>query len=400
MDPKPHDAPQAQPSQEPARRALDAAGLGSWEVDLVTRTWTHRSLRHDQLFGYREQPVQWSLDTAGQHVFVEDRPALRHVFVQALETGDVKLELRVRWPDGSVHWIALRGRTHDDASGRPVLLAGVVQDVTGDRAGEEEQRRGEERVRQVLALKTVGVLFFRLDGRMLDANATFECMTGYAVEELRSAAHWRSLTPPEFWDATAQAASELAQRGETAPYEKQFIRKDGSRFWGLFSPVRLSGSGVDAECMEFIIDITATKTAEAALRRSEQQLALAFQTLPMGIGLMDAAGNLTMLNDGMRRFLPTGIIPSRDPERMGRWRSWDAAGQPVEPKDFPGARALRGETVTPGMQLLYLDDDGQEIWTEVRSAPLRDGEGGIAGALLVAIDVDRLKRSEEAARQA
>jgi len=92
-------------------------------------------------------------------------------------------------------------------------------------------------------------------------------------------------------------------------------------------------------------------------------------------------------------------MPSRDPGRVARWRSWDAAGAPVAPQDFPGARALRGESEMRGMQMLYTDDDGQETWTEVRSAPLLDGEGRISGALAVVIDVDRIKRSEEAARE-
>jgi PAS domain-containing protein len=48
--------------------------------------------------------------------------------------------------------------------------------------------------------------------------------------------------------------------------------------------------------------------------------------------------------------------------------------------------------------MLYRDDDGREIWTEVLAAPLHDSEGGINGALVV-IDIDRLKRSEQAARE-
>ncbi len=70
----------------------------------------------------------------------------------------------------------------------------------------------------------------------------------------------------------------------------------------------------------------------------------------------------------------------------------------MQPLNFPSARALRGETVDPGLQMIYRDDNSTEIWTEVLSAPLRDGEGHITGALTVVIDVDRIKRSEEAAR--
>ena len=43
-------------------------------------------------------------------------------------------------------------------------------------------RASEERLRKALSIETVGVLFFNLDGRMVDANSTFERMVGYAVE--------------------------------------------------------------------------------------------------------------------------------------------------------------------------------------------------------------------------
>lgn len=59
-----------------------------------------------------------------------------------------------------------------------------------------------------------------------------------------------------------------AHYGRTAPYQKQWIRKDGSLMWGLFAPTRLAGNGRESECVEFIVDITQTKEAEAALRAS------------------------------------------------------------------------------------------------------------------------------------
>ncbi|RYF06840.1 MAG: PAS domain S-box protein, partial [Deltaproteobacteria bacterium] len=51
------------------------------------------------------------------------------------------------------------------------------------------------------------------------------------------------------------------------------------------------------------------------------------------------------------------------------------------------------------MQMLFHDDAGAQIWTEVLSAPLPAGEGRTNGAISVVIDVDRLKRSEQAARE-
>ncbi|HLL22312.1 MAG TPA: PAS domain S-box protein, partial [Kofleriaceae bacterium] len=124
------------------------------------------------------------------------------------------------------------------------------------------------RLEKALSIPSIGVLSFKLDGEILDANPALERMSGFTAAELR-ARHWATLTPPEFMDVTRRAAHELATRGETEPYEKQWFRPDGSRWWGLFAPTRLHSEGPHAECLEFIIDITERKRAEHALRESE-----------------------------------------------------------------------------------------------------------------------------------
>ncbi|OWW20084.1 hypothetical protein AYR66_11860 [Noviherbaspirillum denitrificans] len=197
----------------------------------------------------------------------------------------------------------------------------------------------------------------------------------------------------------ARLAEESFRVFETLQPQEQEVRSnDGRDYIVRVHPYRTTEDRIAGAVMSFF-DITSRRTVEKALQESERRLALAFAALPIGICTVDTAGNMVILNEVMRRFLPTGKIPSRDPERMARWRGRDAACMPVQPDDFPGARALCGENVLPGMQMLYLDDDGNEIWTEVRSQPLRDSEGRITGALVVVVDIDRMKRSEELAQQ-
>src|SRR6266851_2253637 len=53
--------------------ALDAAGMGSWELFLATAA-IRRSLRHDQIFGYSELQLSWDVNTTLEHFLAEDRP--------------------------------------------------------------------------------------------------------------------------------------------------------------------------------------------------------------------------------------------------------------------------------------------------------------------------------------
>jgi signal transduction histidine kinase/DNA-binding response OmpR family regulator len=134
----------------------------------------------------------------------------------------------------------------------------------------------------------------------------------------------------------------------------------------------------------------AAKKAEA----SEARLAAVLQQLPVGVGVMDQSGRMVICNPEMRRYAPD-VIPSRDPERIQRWRGWAPDGSPLEPNQWPGARALRGETVAPGIEMRFVDDDGRETWTSVSTAPMRDPAGAVVGAVVVVQDIDERKKVEE-----
>jgi len=126
--------------EERLRIALEAADLGVWDLD-VENDAAHRSLRHDQIFGYDELQPQWGLEIMLRHVLPEDRPIAQEAHRRAAETGVLSYEVRVQWPDGSIHWISPHGRMHYDSEGRPSRITGVVADVTERKQAEEERER-------------------------------------------------------------------------------------------------------------------------------------------------------------------------------------------------------------------------------------------------------------------
>lgn len=163
-------------------------------------------------------------------------------------------------------------------------------------------------------------------------------------------------------------------------------------------PYRAGDNRIAGAVMSFF-DISSRRAAESALRTSEARLSTIFASMPTGAGVVGCDGVLVMGNDELRRYLPTGRMPSRDADRLQRWRAWDADGRPLGREDFPGARALRGERVAPGIEMLYTHDDGSMTWAQVASSPLRDETGAIVGQVAVVTDIDTLKRSEAALRE-
>jgi PAS domain S-box-containing protein len=131
-------------------------------------------------------------------------------------------------------------------------------------SGVEALRESEERLQLAIAIETVGVIFFKADGQITEANDAFLRMSGYSREDLAEGLlRWDAMTPPEWMPRSLEAVEELQTTGRTTPYEKEYIRKEGSRWWGLFAATRLG----EEESVEFVIDVTGRKRAEAERER-------------------------------------------------------------------------------------------------------------------------------------
>jgi PAS domain S-box-containing protein len=104
----------------------------------------------------------------------------------------------------------------------------------------------------------VGILRWTMDGRIVDANDRFLSTVGYSREELRAGlVRWTDMTPPEFAERDQEAVAELQLTGRNKPYEKEYVRKDGSRV-----PVLLSSVVTDERSMSgiaFALDLTEQK---------------------------------------------------------------------------------------------------------------------------------------------
>ncbi|KKB80352.1 hypothetical protein VW35_08150 [Devosia soli] len=111
--------------------------------------------------------------------------------------------------------------------------------------------------------------------------------------------------------------------------------------------------------------------------------------LPFGIGLVDADGNMIIANEAMQHLVPSRI-PSRDADRMRRFQSADE----LRPLQWPGARALRGDAVNPGIAFVFTSEDGRSSEVRVAAIPVRDENARIVGALAAAYDLKLLADNE------
>ncbi len=135
---------------------------------------------------------------------------------------------------------------------------------------EEALRASEARVRRLIDSNIMGVIQTDGAGEVVDANDAFLEMVGYSQEELKAGkVHWADMTPAEYMELDERGIEEAKTRGACTPYEKEYIRKDGSRVPVFLGYALLDVSKDDYIC--FVLDLTQNRLAEAALRESEDR---------------------------------------------------------------------------------------------------------------------------------
>jgi len=258
---------------------------------------------------------------------------------------------------------------------------------------ERALRESEARLQAAISIETVGVLFFNLDGSMVDANSAFEQMSGYSRENLRAAAHWKRLVPLEFLGVTTRAVTDLATAGRTQPYERQLIRKDGTRWWGLFAPTRLSGAGMGSKCAEFVLDITERKRAETECLESEERFRALVEGFAQAVWETDAQGLTETVS-------PSWSAYTGQPAEEGLGDGWAKA---VHPDDRARAlhqwkEAVAAQRVVNAEFRLRVATGGWK-WTNVRAAPIWNPDGTIRKWVGMNIDIDDHRCAQEALRE-
>src|SRR4030095_1597532 len=95
----------------------------------------------------------------------------------------------------------------------------------------------DKKIRRLVDANIVGIIIWEVEGRILEANDEFLRMVGYDREDLAAGRlHRSTMTPREWRESDAHTVAELKRIGTAQPFEKEYLRKDGSRV-----PVLLGG---------------------------------------------------------------------------------------------------------------------------------------------------------------
>ena len=150
----------------------------------------------------------------------------------------------------------------------------LSKEVDDRTRAEEELKMAYGRLRTFFdhRIGGIGIVIANAEGNIIQANDYYLNILGCSREELLGGlVDWRRMTPPEWLPADEIALDQLRRRGVCDTYEKEYLRRNGSRVPVLITDVMMPEDS--DEILAFILDITERKQAELALQTAHDELA-------------------------------------------------------------------------------------------------------------------------------
>ncbi|MCF7202892.1 sensor domain-containing protein [Pseudomonas oligotrophica] len=292
--PAPHEQPWQDSESLLAVLGQARFGVWSWELHSGRVIWSRQA---QALFGLDDQALgSQGLDYL-QLVPEADRPVVAATFESAVRNAleHLRLEHRVRWPDGSLRWLEITGQRHQTAQG-PVYV-GVAHDCTEQHRQAEALRDSQERLQLALESVRLGTWDWDIPNNTLYASARASDLQGVTSGPYHG----------PFRDFFACVADEDRRRmrqvyqellaGQRQEYQVTY-RATGpngqTRHLESTAKLYRDAAGRPQRMAGIIMDISERVQREQRLSASEEKFATLFQASPDPICL-------TRIGDG--RFL-------------------------------------------------------------------------------------------------
>ncbi|NBA94227.1 EAL domain-containing protein [Pseudomonas sp. R5(2019)] len=277
----PQESEQTWESAPQLLAALNGANLGAWFWDIESGqiSWSRGT---QALFGYDpHHPLPNDLEYIDL-LLPEDRRRTIQAFHAVLngEPAEQALRHRIRWPDGSMHWLEINGSLVKDKRGKPQMI-GVIREITRQRERETALINSEKRFATLFHLSpNVILLTRRNDGLIYEVNQHFEKILGWAGHQIIN----KTTLELGLWVDPQQRQMVLdATRSGTEPasLEVQLRASNGQIHDGILCAQNIEMDGVTYLLSTFI-DTTERRRAEQALKDSQERLDLALDSAQLG----------------------------------------------------------------------------------------------------------------------
>jgi PAS domain S-box-containing protein len=241
----------------------------------------------------------------------------------------------------------------------------------------------ERKIRRLVDSNIIGIIIADREGRILEANDAFLRILGYDREELVSGrVRWTELSAPEWRERDIFTLAKLSSTGIVPPFEKEYIRKDGSRVPVLIGAALFKEGG--DEGLAFVLDLTERKRIEEALSQAQR-------LSRTGNWIYDAT-TMRYLYWSDESYRIWGFDPLQGlPSRQSMWER-------IHPEDRDSVRAANQGAVHQKTDMMaefrLLLPDGTIKWVEETSYHVFSSRGTLAEVISTTVDVTERWRAQ------
>ncbi len=263
--------------------ALNGAHLGTWywEIESGKVNWSRGA---QALFGLDpNNPLEQRVDYI-ELIPEEDRAMVQRLFQQVLEGKPIveAMRHRIRWPDGSLHWLEISGRPQLDANGSTQVF-GVIRDITEQQEQEQALRDSRERLTLALESANLGTWDWHIPSNMLYGSERAASLHGLPPEPYHGEfAHFfqhvpeadRSIMRKAYRDAVSgvQREYQVTYRTRLENGDMRYLESTAKLYRDNHGePLRMAG---------ILMDITERVQREQRLASSEEKFVTLFQASP------------------------------------------------------------------------------------------------------------------------
>ncbi len=328
-------------------------------------------------------------------VHPDDRDLVRRTLQSALKRGEpLRMEERIRNAAGEYRWFLVQMRPQHGAAGEILRWFGAATDIHEQRETLDALSASEARFRAMFEQTSVGVVLASPDGQILAPNPGFCQIVGCSEAEARKSTIADVTHPDDYPREAALLKQMLAGEIPGFSIEKRLRHCNGKLTWATMTatPVR-AAEGEPLYVMSIVEDISERKSAEAALRQSEERFRAIVHQAMAGVAEYDLSGNHLFVNGTFAALL--GYTPD---EMTGM-----PLQQVVYAEDWPQCHELFERAIRESGSFVnekrVLAKDGSVLWINESIASIRDALGQAQSVVTVAIDASARKAAEEVLRQ-
>jgi PAS domain S-box-containing protein len=300
-------------------------------------------------------------------------------------------------PNGRQRTLLLSYQPVRDEANEVIGVSVAVVDITERKRAEEALKESEDHYRHAVELNPQIPWTMDPSGMSVEISPRWAEVTGLSLQQ--SQGHgWLDALHPDDAPLMLEQIKKALPSGDPIDMEYRVARENGEWRWMRTRGLpRRDAAGKIVCWYGSVEDIDDRKKMEQALIESEALLKAVFDAVPVGIVIAEAPnGRIVISNPQAESVLRRPILGTDVIDDYRNAGSLHPDGSPMDPSEYPLARAIvTGEPVGPE-ELLYRRLDGTEGWISATAAPVRSRDGEILGGVVAVMDIDDLKREKQA----